>query len=315
MGKPCHESGNCLLASLAMFPLGPPRGGQAKPAHPVSALPLFLVDAFTAEPFKGNPAAVCVHDRPLADGVLQAIAREMNCSETAFVQLADGAQGAGPLPLRWFTPITEMPICGHATLATAKVLFDTFLPGRETLAFATRSGLLTVAREGPALAMDFPADRVVPVPVHAALAEALGAPAIVAAFRGEATGKWVFRLSSEAEVRGLRPDFAALGRLEVPGLRGLGVTAPGHGSCDCVSRYFNPWAGVDEDPVTGSVHTLLAPYWCQELGKEHLLACQASARGGEILLRLEPERERVILAGQAVVLLRGQLQLPEGSRD
>ena len=257
-------------------------------------IPLWQVDAFATKAFAGNPAAVCWLDDWLADGVLQAIAAENNLSETAFlVPHADG------FDLRWFAPAKEVALCGHATLAAAKVLFDLRGWKEESIRFRTRQrGVLTVAKRGEWFEMDFPALPATPVQTPAGLAAALGAePRQVLA----STDDWLAVLDDEAAVRNLKPDLAALKtfncRCVVPTARG--------DEADFVSRAFAPRYGIPEDPVTGSAHCALAPYWAGVLGKDELRAFQVSARGGEV--RCQVAGDRVKLAGQAVVFLEGTI--------
>ena len=257
-------------------------------------IPIWQVDAFATKAFAGNPAAVCWLDDWLADGVLQAIAAENNLSETAFlVPHADG------FDLRWFAPAKEVALCGHATLAAAKVLFDLRGWKEESIRFRTRQrGVLTVAKRGEWFEMDFPALPATPVQTPAGLAAALGAePRQVLA----STDDWLAVLDDEAAVRNLKPDLAALKtfncRCVVPTARG--------DEADFVSRAFAPRYGIPEDPVTGSAHCALAPYWAGVLGKDELRAFQVSARGGEV--RCQVAGDRVKLAGQAVVFLEGTI--------
>ena len=257
-------------------------------------IPIWQVDAFATKAFAGNPAAVCWLDDWLADGVLQAIAAENNLSETAFlVPHADG------FDLRWFAPAKEVALCGHATLAAAKVLFDRRGWKEESIRFRTRQrGVLTVAKRGEWFKMDFPALPATPVQTPAGLAAALGAePRQVLA----STDDWLAVLDDEAAVRNLKPDLAALKtfncRCVVPTARG--------DEADFVSRAFAPRYGIPEDPVTGSAHCALAPYWAGVLGKDELRAFQVSARGGEV--RCQVAGDRVKLAGQAVVFLEGTI--------
>ena len=257
-------------------------------------IPLWQVDAFATKVFAGNPAAVCWLDDWLADGVLQAIAAENNLSETAFlVPHADG------FDLRWFAPTKEVALCGHATLAAAKVLFDLRGWKEESIRFRTRQrGVLTVAKRGEWFEMDFPALPATPVQTPAGLAAALGVePRQVLA----STDDWLAVLDDEAAVRNLKPDLAALKtfncRCVVPTARG--------DEADFVSRAFAPRYGIPEDPVTGSAHCALAPYWAGVLGKDELRAFQVSARGGEV--RCQVAGDRVKLAGQAVVFLEGTI--------
>ncbi|HVR95118.1 MAG TPA: PhzF family phenazine biosynthesis protein [Thermoanaerobaculia bacterium] len=264
-------------------------------------LDLYQVDAFADRPFAGNPAAVCLLPQPRDDGWMQRVAREMNLSETAFLVPCEGEYG-----LRWFTPAVEVELCGHATLASAHVLWETgHLAPDTTARFHTKSGLLTAHRlpEGW-IELDFPAKPVQEVTDWpAGLAEALG---VEPRFVGRSQFDYLLEAASEEEVRAIRPDFGQLRTLPV---RGVIVTArasdASEGGFDVVSRFFAPGAGVDEDPVTGSAHCTLGPYWAARLGKDELLAYQASNRGGAVRVRVVGERVR--LGGQAVTVLRGQL--------
>lgn len=261
--------------------------------------PVVQVDAFTDQPFGGNPAAVCVLAAPREEAWMRAVAAEMNLAETAFLVREE----AGGWHLRWFTPTVEVDLCGHATLASAHVLWEEgHLGAHDEARFRTRSGTLGARRDGGLIWLDFP----VLAPVEAAapprLLEGLGVGE-GAVYVGRNRDDWMVALRSEAEVRALRPDLAALG--EVP-CRGVIVTAPsGATTCDFVSRFFGPRVGVPEDPVTGSAHTCLAPYWAERLGRTELVGYQASARGGFVRVRLEGER--VGLGGSAVTVVRGEL--------
>jgi PhzF family phenazine biosynthesis protein len=265
--------------------------------------PLYQVDAFTAEPFAGNPAAVCLLEDDADPGWMQRVAAEMNLSETAF--LRPGAE-AGRYGLRWFTPTVEVELCGHATLASAHVLFTEGLAeAGQALRFDTPSGARAARRDGDgAIWLDFPATPAEPVDPPAGLVEALGAGA--PRWVGRARFDYLVELEDEAAVRGLRPDPRRLGGL-TPGSVGVIVTAPasGPGGYDFVSRYFAPAAGIDEDPVTGSAHCVLGPFWAGRLGRDELTGFQASARGG--LVQVRTDGDRVRLGGRAVTVLRGQL--------
>jgi predicted PhzF superfamily epimerase YddE/YHI9 len=257
--------------------------------------PVFHVDAFTAKPFAGNPAAVCPLAKWLDDDLLQAVAAENNLSETAyFVRRSDCYE------LRWFTPRCEAKLCGHATLASAWVVLHILEPERSSVRFETRSsGALTVSRDGGLLAMDFPllAPWACPDP-PAALIEGLGkAPVSVVQIEDDYFAVY----ERELDVKRIRPDFRLLEKLHPAG---VAVTAPGD-DADFVSRYFAPSYGIPEDPVTGSTHCSLAPYWAHRLGKANLHARQVSERGGE--LWCEVKEERVLLKGNAVLTLRGEL--------
>ena len=255
---------------------------------------IFQVDAFTAEPFRGNPAAVVPLERERDDAWMQDVAREMNLSETAFLLPA----GAG-YRLRWFTPAVEVDLCGHATLASAHVLWETGRIAADGEArFQTRSGLLTAVRDGAWIELDFPATPPVAADPPPGLLDALGVPALEV---GKSRFDYLVRVGSAGVVRALSPDF---GRLRTVEARGVIVTAEADdGAHDFVSRFFAPRAGVDEDPVTGSAHCCLAPYWASRMGRNTLTGYQASARGGTVHVRLAGDR--VKLRGQAVTVMRG----------
>lgn len=259
-------------------------------------LRIVQVDAFTSTPFAGNPAAVCVLPGPRPDPWMQDVAREMNLSETAFLLKQDGG-----FNLRWFTPAVEVELCGHATLASAHVLWEDghLKPGTQAQ-FHTKSGLLTADRQGDWIELDFPAKREEPAEIPVGLAEALGAQA---QYVGKNQFDYLVEVESESEVRNIRPDFTRLAALPV---RGIIVTSRSSSrEFDFVSRFFAPAAGVNEDPVTGSSHCCLTPYWAKRLGKNEMIAYQASARGGVVKVRLVGER--VKLAGQAITVMRGEL--------
>jgi len=252
----------------------------------------FQVDAFAHRAFEGNPAAVCPLDEWLPDTLLQSIAAENNLSETAFF-----VPSGSDFHLRWFTPVTEIDLCGHATLASAHVLFEALGYQRAHVRFETRSGLLTVGRDGDAYAMDFPAQPPQACAPPAGLKEGLGASPLEVL----ASQDYMAVFHSEAQVRSLTPDYSILRALD---LRGVIATAPGD-NVDFVSRFFAPGAGIDEDPVTGSAHCALAPYWSERLGRQRLQARQVSARGGR--LECEVNGARVILKGGAVTFMQGQV--------
>jgi len=256
-------------------------------------VPFYQVDAFTDRVFGGNPAAVCLLDQWPEDSVMQAIAAENNLSETAFL-VGSGAD----YDLRWFTPVLEIDLCGHATLASAYVIFNFLEPNLAAVRFQTASGELRVGREGDLLVMNFPARRPEQVGVVAGLADALGAaPEEVYGARDILA---VF--ATESQVRTMAPDFAALEKIK--DAFAVIVTAPGD-NVDFVSRFFAPKAGIPEDPVTGSAHCTLVPYWSPRLGKQKLHALQVSARGGELFC--EDKGERVSMAGRAVLFAQGEL--------
>ncbi|MGD2131129.1 MAG: PhzF family phenazine biosynthesis protein [Lysobacterales bacterium] len=259
----------------------------------------YQVDAFASRVFEGNPAAVCPLEHWLPDETLQAIAAENNLSETAFFVAKKGQ--APFFELRWFTPAAEVNLCGHATLASAHVLYEILSYGEPEIRFATRSGELRVRREGDRLAMDFPARPPATCEPPPGLASALGAEPSECL----ASDDYLFVFPRQADVLDLRPDF---GKIAALGLRGAIVTAPGE-SHDFVSRFFAPNVGVPEDPVTGSAHCVLAPYWAARLGKTRLQARQVSKRGGDVLC--EVRGERVLLAGHAVTFMTGNIEIPD----
>jgi len=259
-------------------------------------IPVYQIDAFADKPFAGNPAAVCPLDAWLPDAMLQSIALENNLSETAFTV----ARGAGDYELRWFTPKAEVDLCGHATLATASVLFEQRGEGAEAITFQTRSGELRVGRDGDLLVMDFPALPAEEVAMPEGLTDALGIEPV----RFLRAVKNLAVLESEEQVRAVEPDFRYVAAMQGMGLI---VTAPGDAS-DCASRYFAPHVGIDEDPVTGSAHCTIVPYWADRLGKTAIHARQVSARSGDLYCRMMGER--VEMAGRAVLVLEGTLKLP-----
>jgi PhzF family phenazine biosynthesis protein len=259
---------------------------------------MWIVDAFTDRPFAGNPAAVCLLDAPHDERWMQRVAMEMNLSETAFL-----APQGDDFSLRWFTPAVEVDLCGHATLASAHALWECgALPMDEPARFHTRSGLLTAHREGERIRLDFPATLMTPAPAPDGLLEALGVRAV---WMGHNSKKYLVEVASEQEVRKAKPDITRLS--SVPCWSVI-VTAQGTSGYDFVSRFFAPTAGVAEDPVTGSAHCALGPFWGARLGKSELQAFQASARGGKVTVRLVGDR--VHLLGHAVSVLRGELAFP-----
>ncbi|MDA2938693.1 PhzF family phenazine biosynthesis protein [Acidobacteria bacterium AH-259-A15] len=263
-------------------------------------IPFFQVDAFTSKLFSGNPAAVCPLEKWPGDKQLQAIAAENNLSETSFfVRQEDGYE------LRWFTPTTEIDLCGHATLASAFVIWDYLGDNSEILKFKTRSGLLSVQRREDLLAMSFPVLAPRQCESPAELWEALGhAPGeIWSAGESEKSENYMAVFETEKEVRSLKPNLHLLRQLENMGVI---VTAAGK-TADFVSRYFAPSFGIPEDPVTGSTHCTLVPYWADRLGKKQLHALQVSSRGGELFC--EYHADRVIIAGRAVRYLEGTIYL------
>jgi PhzF family phenazine biosynthesis protein len=260
------------------------------------SLPLFLVDAFTDRPFAGNPAAVCLLPAWRDEGWLQNVAREMQQSETAFlVQRADG------FDLRWFTPTLEVDLCGHATLASAHVVWQqNLVSSQKTIGFFTRSGRLSAARKGADIELDFPLRPEEPCPAPPQLTEALG---VVSHYVGRNKLDYLVEVESEAALRAAKPDFKLLATVPV---RGVIVTCrSAEPRFDFVSRFFAPASGIDEDPVTGSSHCCLGAFWSKQLKKNELVGYQASARGGVVRVRVAGDR--ALLGGQAVTVTEGKL--------
>ncbi len=258
---------------------------------------IYQVDAFTDSPFSGNPAAVCLLDQPQPAQWMQQVGMEMNLSETAFLWPLDDGNS-----LRWFTPAAEVDICGHATLAAAHILWQTGqLAPERTAVFYTKSGKLTAALDQGWIEMDFPATPAIPSQLPAELESNLG---ITPLYTGQfAPGKFLVVVDNEQTVSDIQPDFSAM---RIVDARAVCVTSRADDSdIDFVSRYFAPWIGIDEDPVTGSAHACLAPYWSEVLKKDWLNARQVSSRGGT--LRVRPAGERVLIKGQAVTVLQGEL--------
>lgn len=260
-------------------------------------IPCFIVDAFASKPFQGNPAAVCPLDAWLDDATMQNIAAENNLSETAFF-----VPSGSNYNLRWFTPAVEIDLCGHATLASAFILFSELGAQDNAVRFYSRSGPLTVTRNGDVLTLDFPSRPPLPCAAPESLIRGLGKiPMEVLKARD-----YFAVFNSEDEVRSLRPDFALLETLDEKVI----VTAPAV-DCDFVSRFFAPTAGVPEDPVTGSAHCTLIPYWANRLGKTKMFARQVSRRGGELFCELSGDR--VLIGGKAVLYSRGQIEIDDAS--
>jgi len=257
---------------------------------------IFQVDAFTQSPFGGNPAAVVILNDPRPDQWLQSFAAEMNLSETAFLN------GSGSrFSLRWFTPKTEVPLCGHATLASAHILFEQQLvPPGTFILFVTASGELKAVQVDGRIELDFPIYEVVPVETDTRVRGALNQTPSALYRSGE---NLLALFESEKAIRNMEPDFDAIAALSY---HGIIVTSPSdNGEYDFISRYFAPRVGINEDPVTGSAHCSLVPFWAKQKGKDHFHAYQASARGGELWLRLD--QDRVHIAGNAVTVLSGEI--------
>lgn len=259
-------------------------------------LPIWQVDAFSGRRLSGNPAAIVPLDEWLPDATLLAIAGENNLSETAYLRRA-----GSEYEIRWFTPRVEVSLCGHATLASAWVVLNRLEPERTRVVFGSKSGPLPVERQGDRLVLDFPVGSLEPAPVSEGLVRALGQPP-----RELYCGyQWLALYETAAEVRALQPDMAGI---VATGIHGVIATAKGD-DCDFVSRFFAPSAGVPEDPVTGSAHTRLAPFWAERLGKTSFFARQISARGGELWCELLREKNRVQIAGEAVLYLEGTIEI------
>ena len=254
------------------------------------------IDAFTDRPFAGNPAAVCLLEDERDADWMQDVATEMNLSETAFVRpLDDGFE------LRWFTPVFEVDLCGHATLASAHGLWsEGVVSGAQPIRFHTKSGTLTCTQDGDLIELDFPATPPEEAEPPEGLLDAVGAQP---SFVGKSKFDLFLLVESEDAVRSLKPDFSRLREIPVRGV--ITTSASDDPSFDFVSRFFAPGAGIDEDPVTGSAHCCLGPYWSEQLGKTEMTAFQASARGGTVRVRVNGDR--VLLGGQAVTVLRGEL--------
>jgi len=256
---------------------------------------IYQIDAFTSEPFRGNPAAVCFLDKVRTAEWMQSLAAEMNLSETAFLLRRDDGWA-----LRWFTPAVEVDLCGHATLASAHALWQEREP-EQTLRFHTKSGVLTATRDDGWIELDFPAMPEQRADAPPELLESLGVANPV--YVGRNAFDYIVEVESEDAVRALDPDHARLRHIRV---RGVMVTSrASNGDFDFISRFFAPGSGIDEDPVTGSAHCCLGPYWAARIGRNELLAYQASRRGGVVRLRVEGDR--VMLGGHAMTVLRGEL--------
>lgn len=259
-------------------------------------VPLYQIDAFTDRPFSGNPAAVCLLSGPADEAWMQQVAAEMNLSETAFLW-----READRFRLRWFTPTVEVDLCGHATLAAAHLLWEAGeLPAEVPARFDTRSGLLTAMCKGRWIELDFPSEPAPRAPAPEGLIEALG---VMPQYVGRNRFDYLVEVDSEESVQSLAPDFLLLAKVSARGVMVTGrSSSPRY---DFVSRFFAPASGIDEDPVTGSAHCCLGPFWKERLHKDDLVGYQASARGG--IVRVRPAGERVYLSGQAVTVFRGTL--------
>lgn len=272
-------------------------------------LNIYQVDSFADQPFKGNPAGVCVMKKGLSDNLMQSIASEMNLSETAFCIPQGGMEfdKAEKFDLRWFTPAVEVSLCGHATLATAKILYDEYKNQSQALHFFTKSGELIVQKTGEKLCMNFPVDPTDKSEIPADALIALGIENPVDTASSRSLNMKLIEVGSSATVKDLKPDFSALLKTgETFPNGGFLVTSRwGEKGYDIISRFFAPVYGIDEDPVTGAAHTVLGPYWAAKLGKNEIRSYQASARGGDV--KVVVKGDRVDLIGDAVVVIKGEI--------
>ncbi|HNX00829.1 MAG TPA: PhzF family phenazine biosynthesis isomerase [Candidatus Cloacimonadota bacterium] len=266
-------------------------------------IPIYIVDAFTDKPFAGNQAGVVLLDKPADEEWMQKVALEMGFSETAFTYPVAEGEIFG---LRWFTPMMEVMLCGHATLATAKVLFSAGMIKGEKVTFETMSGRLYASREEEYIKLDFPAEMPVNVEKNNRITDAFELMEVHSISYASKNGFLLIHLPKEKTVVDLKPNMNLVRKVELTHLKGVIVTAKSRKGYDFVSRFFTPWEGIDEDPVTGSAHTVLAPYWGKILKKKEMKAFQASSRGGELLLRLL-DNERVEILGHAVIVSKGEL--------
>ena len=272
-------------------------------------IPIFQVDAFTNQVFQGNPAAICVLNEDFDDSTLQKIAAEMNLSETAFVRIERNLpiEKQKIFPLRWFTPQVEVNLCGHATLATAAVMFHEFCVESDEVFFNTLSGRLSAKKTNDGIALNFPLNDPNQISAPEELLKALGISKYVGAAYAEGVTDILIELETELEVKYLSPDYSKLKQLDLDRkIRGVIVTSKGKGDVDFVSRFFAPWVGINEDPVTGSAHTILTPYWSKKLHKNTMKAKQISERSGDLLVRLI-EDGRVEITGKTKLVFKGEL--------
>jgi PhzF family phenazine biosynthesis protein len=273
------------------------------------SIPTYVVDAFTDLQFRGNPAAVCLLDEEISEELMQNIAFEMNLSETAFVRSLEGKpiSESQKFSLRWFTPKVEVPLCGHATLATAWILFEAVGVSSKEVSFSTKSGTLVARHEKDGVVLDFPKEEIKAYDPPRELLNALGVLGYESCMVSQRLGYILIQLKDEEEVLKVEPDFEKMLASPTENIIGIIITSPAKSQYDFISRFFGPWVGVPEDPVTGSAHTVLTPYWSKVLGKSEMMAFQASARGGEILVR--EKGDRVELVGKAQIVLKGEMSV------
>ncbi|TET75645.1 MAG: PhzF family phenazine biosynthesis protein [Candidatus Heimdallarchaeota archaeon] len=274
-------------------------------------IPLYQLDSFSNEAFKGNPAAVCLIVRELDDALLQKIAAEMNLSETAFIYVDDfkTIRNVDTFRLRWFTPQVEVNLCGHATLAAAAVLFNEYHLITDVIKFETLSGQLLAKKADEKMQLNFPLTESSVCEPDNKMLDALGIHEFEDYVYSEISQDLLIRLKNEGSVERLSPDFSAMKMIvSSKTIRGVIVTAKGDNHYDFVSRFFAPWVGINEDPVTGSAHTQLQPYWSKLLGKNEMKAKQVSSRSGELIVRATKEN-RVEIEGDATLVIKGKLFL------
>ncbi len=274
---------------------------------------IYQIDAFTNEIFKGNPAAVCILHRKLKDEILRCIAAEMNLSETAFVHPLENRplQETQVFSLRWFTPKVEVPLCGHATLATAVVLFQEIEIDSAKIEFKTASGVLTAMENEEGICINLPSDNPTRIDPPELLLEAIGVKNFIDVRYSTKRKSLLIHLPSQTDIYSLSPDYRLMSSLRLsPEIKGVIVTSKGSPPYDFVSRFFAPWVGINEDPVTGSAHTVLAPYWSELTNRNEMMAYQASERGGELSVTLKPNNT-VDLIGNGVIVLKGKLLLKQ----
>jgi PhzF family phenazine biosynthesis protein len=265
---------------------------------------MYQVDVFTNEYYKGNPAAVCILKDKLEDSTMKLIAAEMNLSETAFVLPID--EKSNRYLLRWFTPEVEVSLCGHGTIGTAKVLYEVLNIDADIITFETKSGDLIAKRYSDGIGIDMPLDIPEDIIIPKELIDAIGIKEYEDVKIGKKTRKLIIRVNAEDKILNLKPDFNKMKSIEFnDDIKGVAITTDNTDDYDFISRYFNPWAGINEDPVTGSVHTVLVNYWGSILGKNSMRAYQASYRAGELILKIQGDRVEIV--GDAIISLKGEI--------
>ncbi len=268
-------------------------------------LAIYQVDVFTKDFFKGNPAAVCVLDKEIDEETMKDIAAEMNLSETAFLLPLDKVNNI--YSLRWFTPEVEVDLCGHGTIGTAKVLYEIMGIESDSITFKTKSGDLIAKKYDDGIGIDMPLDNYEDFIPNSEMLSALGINQFKTAKIGRVTRKAIIQVENEAIIRNLKPNFEVLRNTKSDVVvKGVGITTINCEGYDFLTRYFNPWAGINEDPVTGTVHTVLARYWGEILQKKEMIAYQASKRGGKLILKILDD-DRLEIVGDAVITLKGQI--------